>query len=61
MKLITTMIKSRTFWTIVFMFVVGGLNQTTQFLSPEAATTLTGLLGILATYFHLNPSQQYGQ
>jgi uncharacterized membrane protein len=50
---------SRTFWTIVLMFVIGGLNAITQVLPANVQVAAMGLLSILATYFHVNPSQQY--
>jgi uncharacterized membrane protein len=54
-----SLVKSRTFWTIVLSFVVGGLNQVLPILPPGVATLATFFLGIAATYFHVNPSQNY--
>lgn len=51
--------KSRTFWTVVAMFAVGGINAIVPVLPPTIQTVATGLLGILAVYFHTNPSQTY--
>lgn len=51
--------KSRTFWTIVGIFVVNGGNAIVGVLPPTVQTIVTGLLGILAVYFHTNPSQTY--
>lgn len=51
--------KSRTFWTIVAMFVIGGVNAVVPVLPPDIQTIAMALLGILASYFHFNPSQNY--
>lgn len=50
---------SRTFWTIVAMFVIGGLNAVMPMIPASAQTILMAFLGIAATYFHVTPSQQY--
>ncbi|MDE2232892.1 MAG: hypothetical protein KGJ90_02055 [Patescibacteria group bacterium] len=52
---------SKTFWTIVAMFIVGGGNAIVPVLPPAVQAIFLGLLGILATYFHVNPSQVYNQ
>jgi len=51
--------KSRTFWTIVAMFVVGGGNAIVPVLPAAVQAVALGILGILATYFHVTPSQNY--
>lgn len=55
-----TIFKSRTFWTILVMFIVGGTNAIVSFIPTGLETPVMGLLGLLATYFHVNPSQSYG-
>jgi membrane protein implicated in regulation of membrane protease activity len=50
---------SRTFWTILAMFVVGGLNAITQALPPNFQVVAMAVLSWAATYFHTHPSQQY--
>lgn len=50
---------SRTFWTVVAMFVIGGLNAVVPVLPAALQTVLMAILGIAATYFHINPTQQY--
>jgi len=50
---------SRTFWTIVVMFIVGGGNAIDPVLPTIAQGPLLAILGGLATYFHVNPSQTY--
>lgn len=56
-----SILKSRTFWTILAMFIVGGVNAIVPFMPAEAQTIVMGVLGLLATYFHVNPSQNYNQ
>ena len=50
---------SRTFWTIVAMAIVGGGNAVLPVIPPQAAAILTVMLGLLASYLHVNPSQNY--
>lgn len=52
-------LKSRTFWTLVLMFLVGGVNALVPVLPASIQATVTGLLGLIAMYFHTNPSQNY--
>lgn len=52
-------LKSRTFWTIVAMFVISGGTAIIPNLPAAIQPILTGFLGILAIYYHTNPSQQY--
>jgi hypothetical protein len=48
---------SRTFWTIVVMLV---FNLIPQLPIDQAIKDLVnGILSLLATYFHVNPSQTY--
>lgn len=50
---------SRTVWTIVAMFVIGGVNNVASFV-PAADLVYVNLgLSALAMYFHINPSQDY--
>jgi hypothetical protein len=51
--------KSRTVWVFIFMFVVGGVNATTNVLPSTVVEPLMGFLGLLGAYFHVNPSQTY--
>lgn len=50
--------KSRTFWTVVAMFVVGGGNAILPVIPPAAQTILEALLGLLAAYFHNDTGQK---
>jgi hypothetical protein len=51
--------KSRTFWTIVLMFIVGGGNAIVPVLPASLQALAMLMLGGMATYFHVNPSQTY--
>ena len=52
-------LQSRTIWTIVIMFALGGLQATQGFLPTDAFVALQGGLSLLAAYFKLSPSQKY--
>lgn len=52
---------SRTFWTILAMVVVGGGNAIIPILPPAFQTAALAILGVIATYYHVNPSQVYNQ
>ena len=52
-------LKSRTFWTLVFMFAFNAIEVVSPNLSPETRTLVNGVMGLLAVFFHVNPSQQY--
>lgn len=54
-----SIIKSRTFWTVVVMFLVGGVNAIIEFIPAGAQTAVMAGLTALAAYFHVNPSQHY--
>lgn len=47
-------LKSRTFWTFVAMFVIGGGNEIVPLLPPTyAALAMAALMG-LGQYFHID-------
>ncbi len=54
-----SLLKSRTFWTLVAIFVIGGGNALVPVLPPAVQALAVAFLGALAAYFHVNPSQQY--
>lgn len=54
-----SLLKSRTVWTIIFMFLVGGINAIVPILPPDIQSTVMGLLAAAAIYFKTNPSQNY--
>lgn len=56
-----SLFKSRTFWTIAAMFVIGGGNAIVGVLPASVQAVALLILSGLATYFHVNPSQSYNQ
>lgn len=56
-----TYFKSRTFWTVVAMFIVNGGNAVVPMLDPQVQTVANIILSALTVYFHTNPSQTYNQ
>lgn len=52
-------LQSRTFWTVVLIVVGNALNAKYGFVSANIAAYASTVLGLLAAYFHVNPSQDY--
>lgn len=50
MKLLK-LLRSRTFWTIVVLFVVNGIGGIREFIPGIALPIVDGVLAILAVYF----------
>jgi hypothetical protein len=59
MNKIIKVLKSRTFWTIVVLVLFNGVSSIRNLVAPEYQPILDILLGLAATYFHINPSQKY--
>ncbi len=59
MNKIALVLKSRTFWTLVVIFIINGFNGIHNSLPTSIIMPLDAVLGLLATYFHINPSQDY--
>jgi hypothetical protein len=59
MKQLLLILKSRTIWTLVFMFVFNGFAAISGQLDPQVVTLINVLLTTLAGYFKLTPSQSY--
>ena len=59
MNTFVTAIKSRTVWTVVVMFLIGGVHSVSSLIPQWAVEPALGFLGLLAVYFKLNPSQNY--
>ena len=57
MNKIALMLKSRTFWTVVVMLVFNLIPQLP--VDQGVKDLVNGILTLLATYFHINPSQNY--
>lgn len=52
---------SKTVWTLVALFVIGGVQNIEPFMPAQVATMVDGVLVSLAVYFKVNPSQLYGK
>lgn len=52
-------LKSRTTWTIVVLFLVSGVTAIRAFIPTGLQPIIDGVLSLLAIYFHTNPSQNY--
>lgn len=59
MNKIKVALKSRTFWTVVATVIVNTINANSQFIDPKHLELVNIILGFFATYFHVNPSQNY--
>ena len=52
-------LKSRTVWVILATFMLAGFEGIREFIPEAIQIYVYGGLGLLATYFKLNPSQDY--
>ena len=52
-----SLLRSKTFWTIVFNFVFTGYSAISGSLPPTVTVIISGLLSILAATFHLSTGQ----
>lgn len=59
MNKISLALKSKTFWTIAVAIVVNTINANNQFIPTNVLDILNPILGLMASYFHVNPSQNY--
>lgn len=59
METLIKIIKSRTTWTIILMFIVGGIDAVSGFIPEGTKELIMGQLSLLAVYFKINPSQKY--
>lgn len=48
----TSLLTSKTLWTVVLLFLIGGFQAISSSLGGFA-TPILGLLGILTVYFHV--------
>jgi len=54
------LLTSRTNWTVLVMFLIGGVEAIASVIPAGLLPIILGGLGLLATYFKMNPSQEYG-
>lgn len=59
MNRLTQVLTSRTTWTIVVMVAINTLPYVKDHASQQTIDVLNGILGALAVYLHVNPSQKY--
>lgn len=59
MQKINQAIASRTFWTIVATFLINAVPQFESVVPVMYKPLVDAILGLMAVYFHLNPSQNY--
>ena len=52
-------LKSRTTWTIVALFVIGGVQNITSFIPESIMPIVQSILGLLAVYFKVNTNTDY--
>lgn len=60
MNTIKTILKSRTVWTALAMFIVAGTHGIEGLIPASSVPYVEAFLTFLVGYFHINPSQQYG-
>ena len=53
------MLKSRTIWTLVVLFIINGISGIRDQLNPAALTTIDAVLAVLAAYFRVSPQQNF--
>jgi hypothetical protein len=54
------LLKSRTFWVLVGQFIFNVAQYLEPVIPQQYQILVNGLLFVLASYFHINPSQVYG-
>jgi glycerol uptake facilitator-like aquaporin len=59
MNTLITALKSRTVWTLILMFVIGGVSSISSLFPAGTVEPILVVLGFVAAYFKLNPSQTY--
>lgn len=53
-------VKSRTVWVILAMVLVNGVPSIEHLIPASYQPVVNAILGLLATYFKVSPSQSYG-
>ena len=52
-------LRSRTVWTIIALFIIGGFHNITGYIPESLMPYLNSILGLMAIYYKISPSQQY--
>lgn len=55
MEIIKKSLSSRTVWTIIAMFIIGGTNAVIDFIPSNTQPIIMAGLGLLAIHFRINP------
>ena len=53
------LLASRTFWTIAIMVAMNVTQVIEPYANAEVIVLMNAILGALASYFKVNPSQEY--
>jgi hypothetical protein len=59
MEKVLKVLKSKTVWTFVGLFVFNGLQAIQPMVSPEYVWLINGLVSLLGIYFRTAPKQQF--
>lgn len=59
MKKISKLLKSRTAWTVVIMFIINVVAAYHDSIPKDFVGLVDALLSVLAVYFHANPKQEF--
>lgn len=54
-------ISSRANWSLMAMFVIGGVEAISGVIPASVLPVIEGLLGLMTIYFVRNPSQDYSK
>lgn len=59
MKRLKLALSSPVFWTVAIMVAVAVLPVLKNLMSPTVFAVIEAVLGVLANYFHVNPSSTF--
>lgn len=59
MEKLVMALKSRTVWTVVLLVITNGLSAFSGNIQPDVLVLINTVLGALAVYFKVSPSQTY--
>jgi len=57
--MITKLLKSRQFWTLVALFIVNGITGIQDSIPASFLPYINSILGIMTIYFRVSPKQQF--
>lgn len=61
MNQIKQAITSKTVWTVIALIILNGVPAVTTMLPASIVPIVNLILGFMASYFKVNPSQTYGK